>query len=296
MFLLWSLGRAYIKYHSPEIGTFKLPNQPTSSLRFCIIDYLNALPLNLAFKDGLFQNRAKLIFDYPSQCADHLASGDAEVGLISSIEYQRIPYLQIASGICIASRQEVRSVLILTRKDLADVSLVALDRFSRSSVALLRILFQRRYGHCPQLVTMTPDPEEMLGKADAALVIGDAALNIQRDVNRDKQFQIIDLASLWYEETGLPFVFAFWALSRAAASEPVSNMLAEAKHYGIQQIPKRIADIQSRWPLSEVEILEYFNQNIHYDLGLEEKASLDRFYRYAFEVGLIHEIKKPKFV
>ena len=90
-------------------------------VRFSIIDYLNALPLNMAFKDGLFGGDAELVFDYPSQCADNLATGKADVGLISSIEYQRIPNLKVAPGICIASREEVRSVLILTRKDLADV-------------------------------------------------------------------------------------------------------------------------------------------------------------------------------
>ena len=259
-------------------------------VRFSIIDYLNALPLNMAFKDGLFGGDAELVFDYPSQCADNLATGKADVGLISSIEYQRIPNLKVAPGICIASREEVRSVLILTRKDLADVKVVALDRFSRSSVALLRVLLHRRYGKRPFFVTMSPDADAMLEEADAALIIGDAALALE-----DGDYMTMDLAEEWFKETGLPFVFAFWAIRQDCATRDVAEMLLKAKHYGQDQIPKRIADIQARWPLAEAEIHDYFTRNIHYDMGDEEIESLQRFYALAAEAGLIREIKPLTF-
>ncbi len=261
-----------------------------SAIRFSIIDYLNALPLNMAFKDGLFGERAELFFDYPSQCADNLAAMRADVGLISSIEYQRIPGLRIAPHICIASRHEVRSVLILTKKPLRDVRRVALDRFSRSSVALLRILFHRRYQSKPQFVTMTPEPGRMLEEADAALVIGDAALQLEAG-----DYRRIDLASEWFAETGLPFVFAFWAMRGAHASREVAGMLLEAKEYGLARIESRLPDIQRRWPLKREDILRYFSVHIHFDLAERELASLTRFYRYAREAGLIHEAIEPVF-
>ena len=260
-------------------------------IRFSIIDYLNALPLNMAFKDGLFPDKVSLTFDYPSQCADNLASGRADVGLISSIEYQRIPDLRVAPKVCIASRTEVRSVLILTKKALRDVKVVALDRFSRSSVALLQILFHRRYGVKPLFVTMTPDAGPMLEKADAALIIGDAALRLEPG-----PYQAIDLASEWFAETGLPFVFAFWAIRAGRDARQIAQILIEAKAYGRQQIPRRIPEIQARWPLSEQEILRYFTENIHYDLDAEELDSLNLFYRYASETSLIAEPRPLKFV
>lgn len=262
----------------------------TDRIRFSIIDYLNALPLNLAFKDGLFERRAELIFDYPSQCADNLAAHRADVGLISSIEYQRIPDLRIAPHICIASKHEVRSVLILTKMELKDVRRVALDRFSRSSVALLRILFHRRYQSRPQFVTMTPLPERMLEEADAALVIGDAALRLEPG-----DYRRIDLASEWFAETGLPFVFAFWAIRGAFATPEVVGMLLEAKQYGMSRIEERVGEIQRRWPLAREEILRYFSRHIHFDLEQQELASLSRFYRYAREAGLIHDVTQPVF-
>lgn len=260
-------------------------------LRFSIIDYLNALPLNMAFKDGLFDEKASLSFDYPSQCADSLATRKADVGLISSIEYQRIPHLVIAPDVCIASRHEVRSVLILTKKDLADVKTVALDRFSRSSVALLRILLHRRHGARPKFVTMAPNPETMLKEADAALIIGDAALALDRDA-----YQIIDLAGAWFEETGLPFVFAFWAMYQGVDVRQASAMVQQAKAYGFPLIADRMKDIQKRWPFPAEEIESYFKENIHYDLGGEERSSLECFYTYAFEAGFIPHPKPLRFV
>jgi len=244
----------------------------------------------MAFKDGLYADRAELSFDYPSQCADNLASGRADVGLISSIEYQRIPGLKIAPHIAIASHREVRSVVIVTRKELGDIETVALDRFSRSSVALLRILLHRRHGLRPRFVTMTPDPERMLAVADAALIIGDAALGLAPG-----PYRIIDLASQWFAETGLPFVFAFWAMRATCPTREISELLLAAKNYGLENISRRMADIQARWPLPEADILEYFQTNIHYDLDSLELQSLDLFYSYAREAGLISEVLKPVF-
>lgn len=260
------------------------------SVRFSIIDYLNALPLNMAFKDGLFGEDAQLFFDYPSQCADNLATDRADVGLISSIEYQRIPDLVVAPEICIASKREVKTVLILTRKDLCDVETVALDRFSRSSVALLRILLHRRYGKRPRFLTMMPEAEKMLACADAALIIGDAALRLPQG-----DWQVMDLAREWHRETGLPFVFAFWAMRQDLPTRKIAGMLLKAKLYGLEQLRVRIDDIRKRWRLSEQEIIDYFTKNIHFDLESAERESLDRFFAYAADAGLIETVKTIRF-
>ena len=260
-------------------------------LRFSIIDYLNSLPLNMAFKDGLFSDSCELLFDFPSQCADNLASRRADVGLISSIEYQRIAHLRVVPDIAIASHKKVRSVVILTRKDLRDVKRVALDRFSRSSVALLRILLKHLYKTEPAFITMSPEANQMLDEADAALVIGDAALRLP-----DGDFQIIDLAEEWYRLTQLPFVFAFWVAHVSVASQEIAQILARAKSYGADQIKTRIPAIQERWPLDAEELRYYFSENIHYDLGEEELTSLARFYAYANEMDIIPHVWPLRFI
>jgi chorismate dehydratase len=261
-------------------------------IRFSIIDYLNALPLNMAFKDGLFSDRCELIFDYPSQCADNLASRRADVGLISSIEYQRIPDLRVVPQICIASKEKVRSVVIVTRKPLKEVRSVALDRFSRTSVALLQVLFHQHYQRQPNFITMNPEPQTMLAEADAALVIGDAALRLPEE----RDFEVIDMAEAWFDLTGLPFVFAFWTVHKSVASASVAEMLLQAKRFGLREIEARIHAIQARWPLSAEELQIYFSSNIHYDLGEEELTGLARFYAYAHEAGIIPHVWPLQFV
>lgn len=258
---------------------------PCSRIRLSIIDYLNALPLNLAFKDGLFADRTALCFDYPSLCADHLAAGHVDGGLISSIEYQRMPNLKMVAGLGIASRHEARSVLIVTRRALRDVRSMAMDRFSRSSEALTRILFHRLFGRQVHALPMAPELPAMLERCDAALIIGDAALKL------DQTGLIVhDLARLWFDHTGLPFVFAFWALRPSHAQAVWAQLLREAKAYGLSHFPARGGEWSTRWGLPAGEIHRYLTENIHYDLAGPEMASLDLFYHYALEAGLLSAI------
>ncbi|MCB1050355.1 MAG: menaquinone biosynthesis protein [Acidobacteria bacterium] len=251
-------------------------------LRLSIIDYLNALPLNLAFKNGLFADRTELVFDFPSVCADRLAMGEVDGGLISSIEYQRIPDLQVAEGLGIASFREVKSVVILARQPLETVKTLALDRFSRSSEALTRILFQKMFHRQPQFFSMAPNLDEMLETCDAALIIGDPALRIDK-----RALQVYDLAGLWYELTQLPFVFAFWALRAEKAQAKWVHMLREARRYGQAHFAERLTEWSQRWHVAEDELHRYLTQNIHYELGEAERISLDRYYQMAYSCGLI---------
>ena len=260
-------------------------------MRVSIIDYLNAIPLNMAFKDGLYNDGLELIYDFPSQCADNLAAGQADAGLISSIEYQRIPSLKVVSGVCIASRRKVRSVVIVTKRDFRDIRTIALDRFSRSSIALCRLLFHRKCGKLPKMITMAPQLDKMLETADAALVIGDAALR-----QEGHKFQTIDLAELWFEETGLPFVFAFWAVNDRAARKGLPDIFRAARDYGLQQLPNQVEALARRFQMERFEIDTYFHDNIHYDLGQEEKESLHLFYTYSSEYGIIPKYRDICFI
>ncbi len=255
-----------------------------------IIDYLNALPLNLAFKDHVFGDQIGLTFDYPSQCADNLAAGRVDGGLISSIEYQRIPNLTIAPGICIAAKKRVKSVVIVSRKALEDVEMIAVDRFSRSSVTLVEILFWRQFKRRLKIVAMAPDREAMLAVADAALIIGDAALRLS-----PSDEAIHDLAAWWYAETGLSFVFAFWALRENDNDRWLASCLTDAKEYGKRHLSERWDAAARRWGIAESDIEHYLTQVIQYDMGDEEHKSLETYYRYAKECGAIAHIKPLRF-
>ncbi|PIE01304.1 MAG: hypothetical protein CSA81_12025 [Acidobacteria bacterium] len=260
------------------------------AMRISIIDYLNAAPLNMAFKEGVCSQDLELIYDFPSQCADNLASGKADAGLISSIEYQRIPNLKVASGVCIASRKKVRSVVIITKKEFKDIEFIALDRFSRSSIALCKLLFKRKCGRVPKVMTMVPELEQMLEFADAALVIGDAALR-----QEDHGYQSLDLAELWHGETGLPFVFAFWVMNQKGAEYGISKRCRQAAQYGQDHLVSRLPDLEKQYGMSGEEIHTYLTQNIHYQMGEQELESLNRFYTYSRELGIIPEYHPLQF-
>jgi chorismate dehydratase len=153
-----------------------------TKLRISVVQYLNTAPLVLGFTHGALQGKYDLSFTVPSQCAEALRTGAADVAIIPAIEYQRIVSqgigLTILPALAIASKERVRSLLILSKVPIRQARRIALDRSSRSTQALTKILAARRWQIAPEFVQADPDPAAMLADADAALVIGDVALRI----------------------------------------------------------------------------------------------------------------------
>jgi predicted solute-binding protein len=179
-------------------------------LRISLVDFLNARPLTWGLlhepPPGVSVSR-----DVPSACAAKLAAGEADVGLIPSIEYARIPGLKVVPGLGIAASSEVRSVLLVSDVSRERIRSVELDPASRTSAALTRILLKRVYG-------LSPEYRERGGEADARLIIGDPALK-----TRLNGHVVLDLAAEWRAFSGHPFVFAFWAVrsEKATPAPPI---------------------------------------------------------------------------
>ena len=144
-------------------------------------------------------------------CADRLRTGEVDAGLVSSIEYLRIPRVKIVPGLCISSPKRVRSVVVLSRCPPEEIRSLALDTSSRTSVVLSQILLRERYGIYPEVVDMAPDQAAMLERCDATLMIGDVAMRSRRE-----GLYVLDLAEEWHAWTGLPFVFALWIVREDA--------------------------------------------------------------------------------
>jgi len=131
-----------------------------------------------------------------------------DIGIIPAFTYAQIPGLVILPNIAIASKDRVRSILLVSKKPIEDIRTVATDTSSRTSVALLQVLFAKFLGGPRELTPHVPQLEAMLREHDAALLIGDAALEVESIPG----YHFYDLAHLWREATGHAFVFAFWAL------------------------------------------------------------------------------------
>jgi chorismate dehydratase len=241
------------------------------------VPYLNAKPLLW----GLDRDPAvSLVLRPPSRLVPLIERGTLDAALLPSIECLRLGLAHVP-GLAIASPGRTDSVLLHLKKPLKEVRTVALDRNSRTTNALTRILLGRRYGLKPAYVTHDPTGSVDFRKApgiDAAVTIGDASF-------RDWGLPSLDLGAAWRDFTGVPFVFALWAVKkpdpslerrlRAAAREGRARIdeIARAEHAGVD--------------LTAAECRLYLTERITYDLGPPERAGLRLFERHARVMGLL---------
>jgi chorismate dehydratase len=254
-------------------------------LRVAAISYLNTAPLMWDFDHGNLGRKYEVEYMLPAICAEKLAKGEADIGIIPAAAYTTIPNLQIIPNVSIASRGAVRSILLVSKKPMEDIKTVALDTSSRSSVALTKVLFAKCYGHTPEFASAAPKLQEMLAKSDAALLIGDPALTANVD-----GYEVRDLGAEWIRFTGRPFVFAFWAVRKAAnAGREVARDFEHSRDRGL--LPESIANIAEVWSsdlkLDQRAISDYLTDNIYYKLDEPCLDGLRLFYKFAEECGAL---------
>jgi len=261
--------------------------------------YLNAAPLCYSFVYGSQKDRCTILSDEaPARCAELLADGSANAALIPVIEYQRIPGLKIAQGACVASKRSVRSVLLASRVPIDQVRSVALDTSSRTSAALIQIILGRFYDLRVSYRSSPPQLANMLESNDAALIIGDPAMLIDRSA-----LHVYDLAEEWRKHTGLPFVFAFWAIRSDSAewfgpgkSEDRRVDFLAAKLEGTAHADELAALYSERLGLPREDLFSYLTEAISYDLDDESLQGLRLYYELASEAGLIQEARSLVFL
>jgi chorismate dehydratase len=232
-------------------------------------------------------------YTLPSACARALQAGTADIGIIPAAAYAQIPGLTILPGVAIASRQPVRSILLVSKVPVDKIRTVALDTASMTSVALTKILFEKWLGGGRTFISMEPNIEEMLCAHDAGLVIGDPALQVDRS-----RYLTLDLAEEWIRHTGQPFVFAFWAVRqqalqedsfREAVSQDLAAIFQQSRDHGLE--PASLNQITREWALrlglAPSVIHSYLTENIYYELDARCLEGLQLFYRYATEIGAL---------
>ena len=277
-------------------------------LRVAAIRFLNPSPLMWDFEHAPQQSRLAARYDVystlPARCADDLASGAADIGLIPLAAYATTSGLAVIPGCTIASRKHVRSILLVMKQDqsLKDVRTVAADTSSRASVAYAHVIFKKFFNSDPQFIPHDPDAagnlEAMLSVADAALVIGDPALlaleqRAALEIQSGQHYQYCDMAEEWTSRTGLPWVSAFWgvrpeALARTGVSaEEVTADFTASRDRGLKHINELVAEWSGKIAVNERTIRTYLTENIHYTLDDECLAGLGLFYRYAAETGVL---------
>ena len=260
--------------------------------RIAASSYLNTAPLIWSFIEGSQRDQVELFTDTaPARCAEMLANGEVDAALVPIIEYQRIPEIAIVPDVCVGSRTAVKSVVLATRKNnLKKVESVALDESSRTSAALVKIIFREFLGFEPEWATSAPDLKSMLAQADAALIIGDPAMKIPRE-----EFRVFDLATLWHEFTGFGFVFAMWMVRKDAVENARSIDFAAARDEGLTNLDQIAETYAEQLGLSESEIRSYLTENIVFGADEEMQKGLTLYFELARKHQLIDAASRGQY-
>jgi chorismate dehydratase len=281
--------------------------------RISIVQYLNTAPLVWGFTNGPLAGKYDLSFTVPSQCAEALRAGTADIAIIPAIEYQRIPGLVVLSDLAIASQNRVRSLLIIAKKPIEQVRSIALDRSSRSTQALTRILAAGHWKIDPEFFETEPDLSAMLEKADAALLIGDPALRLSVAIEKKSTvspqgravcqaatlgipgteiFHIYDVVGEWRKFSSLPAVMAVWAARPEVVTPELLADFSASRDFGLSQIAAICLEAARELKLPQPVLESYLRHNIDFSLGEENRRGLERYFHEAAKLDLIVQEKK----
>ncbi|MCA1629340.1 MAG: menaquinone biosynthesis protein [Acidobacteria bacterium] len=271
------------------MGIILIANEAGAAPRLAASSYLNSAPLIWSYTRGSKRSRAELFTDAaPARCARMLARGEVDAALVPVIEYQRLPEVAVVPGVCVGARRAVRSVVLATRRaDLREVRRVALDESSRTSAALVRVIFREFYDQEIETTTRHPDVRSMLDEADAALIIGDPAMTFARE----EGLHVHDLASLWREHTGLGFVFAMWMAHESDTEAVRAADFAGARDEGVAHLEEIIEEYERELLLPREELRSYLTENVCFELDDEMRAGLELFFRLSHRHGLIERAR-----
>jgi chorismate dehydratase len=238
----------------------------------------------------------------PAQCAERLADGSADLGLVPITAFAQSRSLRMVPGCAIASKGAIRSLLLVLRaaKGLQAVRSIAADTSSRATLAYVQIMSQQLWRIPAALVPHAPDLDTMLATCDAALLIGDPALLALEDrdarrIRTGEELLYLDLGTEWHKFTGLPWISALWgvreeALCSAGQRDQLVGDLLASRDAGLVHID----DLADEWAmhieLPRATIHTYLSKNIHYILDGECLTGLRRFYELAAECGVLPEL------
>jgi chorismate dehydratase len=254
---------------------------PAFRPRVCAVSYLNTVPLVWGMLHGSGPQNGRDVFDVrfalPSACADQLASGEADIGIVPVIEMAR-QKLEHFRGSGIACHGPVRSILLISKVPFAKIRSLATDSGSRTSVMLARVILAEKFGVEPKVFSRLPDLAAMLGEADAALLIGDAALHVDP---KTLPFETLDLGGEWNAMTGLPMVFAVWAGRQEIIQECYGKAFLDSLRYGLDHVDEMVTRESAPHGVTPELAREYLTHRIVFELGERDYAGLNLFLQHA---------------
>ncbi|AOP45135.1 menaquinone biosynthetic enzyme MqnA/MqnD family protein [Streptomyces lydicus] len=251
------------------------------------IQFLNCLPLywGLARTGTLLD--LDLSKDTPEKLSEQLIRGELDIAPVTLVEFLRAADDLVAfPDLAVGCDGPVMSCVIVSQKplDQLDGARVALGSTSRTSVRLAQLLLAEKVGVRPDYYTCPPDLGLMMQEADAAVLIGDAALRANLHDGPRLGLEVHDLGQMWKEWTGLPFVFAVWAARRdylerePAVVRKVHEAFLASRDLSLEEVSK-VAEQAARWETFDEPVLERYFTTLDFRFGAEQLRGVTEFAR-----------------
>ena len=278
--------------------------------RIAAVSFLNTIPL-IDWFEQTGDERVAMSRALPSRLGGLLASGEADVALLPVVEIFRGASPGMLPGTGIACRGDVDSVKMFHHGDPVQLTSVVVDRGSRTSVALLRILLQEQFGIHPEFSEIEPRPGWRPAAGQGALIIGDRCFEYEKELRENGETDVTgyDLGGAWHQLTGLPFVFAAWAVApgfpEKAGAEGIrelTDLLTQARDYGLAHLDEiaireaAAGRLGHRGEATTEALDYYFRHSLRYVLGKEEMAGLHRFHEFCVKHGVVPDGAAPSVI
>lgn len=253
------------------------------------VPYVNAKPLVHKFKKDGLQSSVQVVYRIPSELPALIDSGDVQAALVSSFDALRSPGRRIGAG-CVSTRGVAESVRLFSKVPFENIQSLALDRSSLTSIHLAQVVLAESYGSKPEVTNLPPDLATMLGRCDAAVLIGDLGM-----LADGTNLHVLDLGSAWAALTGLPFVWAAW-IGGEDFDEDLAAVLEEANHWGQNHLNEVIEETQAEvnWPGDWCR--HYLAETMNYSLTEEHLEGLRALQQLLVKHVLLEEAHFPEVV
>jgi chorismate dehydratase len=261
--------------------------EPQRRPRVGHIQFLNCVPLYWGLVNSGALLDMELVKDTPDALSNALVAGDLDIGPISVVEFLRnADDLVLLPNIAVGSDGPVMSCNLVSQVPFEDLdgARVALGSTSRTTVQLAQLLLRDRYGVRPDYFTCPPELSQMMQEAAAGVIIGDPALRASLYDAPRLGLRVLDLGEAWKDWTGLPMVFAVWAVRRDfLASSPeltaeVHRAFLRSRDLSLEQIDK-VSRQSARWESFDAVTLERYFTTLDFSLGERQLAGLREFAR-----------------
>lgn len=256
------------------------------------IKYTNVWPIFHHFKTADLLRPAKLVTEVPSRLNRKMLEGTLDISPVSSFAFgYGAKRFMLLPDLSVSSDGPVNSILLFSRKPPEQIrnGRIALTNTSATSINLLKIIMEKAYGGKPVYWDSEPVLDTMMEESDAALLIGDHAIQASW---RDHGYIVTDLGEVWKEWTGYGMTFAVWAVQRTFADgnpaflSSISSAFADSKRKSLANL-NPLADQARNEIGGTADYWQHYFSNLCYDFSQERQKGLALYFSYAYEMGLL---------